>query len=313
MQSVSMKGIPTSFAWQLLSGSARNFMDDRALRLAAALAYYSVFAIAPLLLISVAVASFFYRDQALSDQMSEQLRGYMGKPAADAVQEVVKGASLQGRGTGAMIIGIVTILVGASGFFAQLKDALNTVWQVEAKPGCALKELIRDRLLSFALVLAVGGLLLFSLAASTVMAGVSAYTERLFDLPDFVWSSLNALISMSVSTLLFALIFKFLPDARVPWRTVLAGALLTAALFEIGKLGLAFYLGRESTTSGFGAAGSLILILLWAYYASAILLFGAEMTQVWARLRNVPVTLTAFGIRMRPVPERYTIRDSTAT
>ena len=305
-----MKG--TSFAWQLISGAGRNFMEDRGLRLAAALAYYSIFALAPLLLIAMSVASLVLGEKALREELAGQLQGYMGPRAAEAVQEMLKAATLKAQGTMAMIIGIVTLLVGATGFFAQLKDALNTIWQVEAKPGCAMKELVRDRLISFAMVLLIGGLLLFSLFATTAMAGVSAYTERVFDLPDIVWSSLNAVISIAVSTALFAAIFKVLPDVRMPWKTVTVGAIITAVLFEIGKLALGFYLGRESTASGFGAAGSVILLLLWVYYASAILLFGAEITQVWARLSNAPVSLTPFGIPVRPIVGRYTITEAKA-
>ena len=305
-----MKG--TSFAWQLLRASGSNFMEDRAMRLAAALAYYSVFALAPLLLIAVSIASLVLGEKALRDELAGQLQQFMGPRAAEAVQEMLKATALKAQGTMAMIIGIVTLLVGATGFFAQLKDALNTIWQVEPKPGCAMKELVRDRLISFAMVFLIGGLLLFSLFATTAMAGVSAYTERIFELPDIVWSSLNAVVSIAVSTALFAAIFKVLPDVRVPWKTVAVGAIITAVLFEIGKLALGFYLGRESTASGFGAAGSVILLLLWVYYASAILLFGAEITQVWARLSNAPVSLSPFGIPTRPIAGRYTITEAKA-
>jgi membrane protein len=305
-----MKG--TSLTWQLISACGRNFVEDRALRLAAALAYYSIFALAPLLLIAVSVASLAFGEKALREELAGQLQGFMGPRAAEAVQEMLKAATLKAQGTFAMIIGIITLLVGATGFFIQLKDALNTIWQVEAKPGCAVKELVRDRLLSFLMVFVTGGLLLLSLFTTTAMAGVSAYTERLFDLPDVVWSSLNAVISIGVSTILFALIFKVLPDVRVPWKTVMMGAIITAVLFEIGKLALGFYLGRESTASGFGAAGSVILLLLWVYYASTILLFGAEMTQVWARLSNAPVSLSPFGIPARPIVGRYTITEAKA-
>jgi membrane protein len=306
-----MKG--ASFTWRLLRASGANFVEDRALRLAAALAYYSIFAMAPLLLIAVSVGSLFYGEKALRHELTGQLSDYMGRPAAEAVQEMLKAAALNAQGTFAMIVGIITMLVGATGFFAQLKDALNTIWQVEQKPGCVLKELVRDRLLAFGLVFLIGALLLLSLGASIFLAGVSAYTERIFDLPDFVWSSINAIISIAISTVLFAAIFKVLPDARVPWRTVSVGAIITAVLFEIGKLALAFYLGRKSTASGFGAAGSVILVLLWVYYACAILLFGAEMTQAWANLRGVRVSLTPFGIRSRPAAERYTVAEATVS
>ena len=305
-----MKG--RSFGWQLISGSARNFTEDRALRLAAALAYYSIFALAPLLLIAVSVASLVFGEKALREELSEQLQGFMGPRAAEAVQEMLKAATLKAQSTFAMVLGILTLLVGATGFFAQLKDALNTIWQVEPKPGCVLKELVRDRMLSFVMVFLIGGLLLLSLLATTAMAGVSAYTERLFDLPDVVWSSLNAIISIAVSTILFAAIFKVLPDVRIPWKTVMVGAIITAVLFEIGKLALGFYLGRESTASGYGAAGSVILLLLWIYYATTILLFGAEVTQVWARMSNARISLSPFGIPARPIVGRYTITEANA-
>jgi membrane protein len=307
-----MKALLESFTGRLLKVSAANFVEDSALRLSAALAYYSAFALAPLLLITLAVVSAIYGEKALQDQLAGKLQSYMGRPAAEAVQEIIKNNALRSKGTGAAIIGFITLLVAASGFFAQLKDALNTVWQVQQKPGCTVKEFIRDRLLSFGMILMIGFLLLLSVTASTVLAGVSSYTEHVLAMPDFVWTSLNFLVALAITTLLFIGIFKVLPDVHVPWRTVITGGFITALLFEAGKFALAFYLGRESTASSFGAAGSVILILLWVYYACAILLFGAEITQSWAQLTGTRVRLKRLAVPVQPPKSRHTLSNAPA-
>ncbi len=283
-----------SFAWQLLRETWSDFSKDAALRLSAALSYYSVFSLAPLILIAVAIAGAVFGEEAVRGQFDDQLKHYMGKPAAEAVQAMVKGASSPSESTWKAVIGFATLLIGASGVFGQLKDALNTVWEVKARPGAGVMGFLRNRFLSFGMVLVIGFLLLVSLLISTTLAGLSEFSHRLIPVPDAVWAAANLAVSLLVSTALFAAIFKLLPDVRVPWRTVLTGSVVTAVLFEIGKFALAFYLGRESTASPFGAAGSIVLVLVWVYYASAILLFGAELTQVYARLTRAPVKLDRF-------------------
>jgi membrane protein len=276
---------------RLLKETARDWMGHKVLRLSAALAYYSVFSIAPLLLICLAVAGWVYGPEAARGHVEAQLRGYLGAPVAAAVQSFILDASRPAASATAAVIGFVTLLLAATGVFAQLKDALNTIWDVPAAAGKGLVNLLRGRLLSFALVLLIGALLLASVVAGTVLAGLTKNLPLEAGASKFVAGASSAGISFGVVTVLFAAIFKLLPDARVQWRHVWSGALLTALLFETGKMGLTYYLGRESTTSAYGAAASVVVVLLWVYYASLILFFGAVFTKVRAQCEmEVPVT-----------------------
>ena len=270
-------------AFSLLKEAFSDWMEDKALRLSAALAYYSVFSIAPLLVIAIGIAGLVLGEEAVRGQLEGTLKQYVGPIAAQGLQEMVKSASKPGQGFAATVIGFGMLLVGAGGVFGQLKDALNSIWEVKSISGAGIMGFVRERLLSFGMVLVIGFLLLASLIATTVIAGLSHYLEAKFSLPSFLWNALNFLVSMGLSTTLFALIYKVLPDAKIEWRSVWIGAVVTALLFELGKFGLSYYLGRESTASSFGAAGSIVLLLLWVYYASCILFFGAEFTQVYAR------------------------------
>lgn len=268
---------------KLARETLRDWMEDKALRLAAALAYYSVFSIAPMLVIAVSMAGLVFGEEAVRGQLDEQLRGYIGAQATEAVQTMVQGAAKPRQGIIGATLGFVILIVGASGVFGQLKDALNTVWEVKAKKGTGIKGIVRERLLSFGMVLVIGFLLLTSLLLTTALAALNQYLGSLLGIPAAVWAVLAFILSMAMVTTLFAFIFKVLPDANVRWRNVWIGALVTAVLFELGKFALAFYLGRESTASTYGAAASVVLLLLWVYYASCILLLGAEFTQVYSR------------------------------
>jgi membrane protein len=267
----------------LLKGTVEAWIEDNALRLSAALAYYSIFSIAPLLIIAVSVAGLALGEEAVQGELEGQLRAYVGPQAAASVQSMVQSASRPADGWLGATVGFLVMLLGASGVFAQLKDALNTVWEVKPRSGGGVAGFLRARLVSFGMVLAIGFLLLTSLFLTTALAAFNGYIERFLGIPQFLGTLLGFAASFGIVTVLFAFIFKVLPDARVQWRNVWVGAVATGFLFEIGKFALSFYLGRESTASGFGAAGSVVLLLLWVYYASCILLFGAEFTRVYAR------------------------------
>lgn len=269
--------------FKLLKATFEDWMEDKALRLSAALAYYSIFSIAPLLVIAISVAGLVLGEEAVRGQLSQQLQSYIGAQAAEAVQSMVQSASKPSEGWFGATLGFVVLLIGASAIFGQLKDALNTIWEVKTLGGTGVWGFIRARLLNFGIVLVIGFLLLTSLLLTTALAALDGYFEQLVGFPPFVGVILGFVISLGVVTTLFAFIFKVLPDAEIEWRHVWIGAAVTALLFELGKFGLSFYLGRESTASSFGAAGSIVLLLLWVYYASCILLFGAEFTQVYAR------------------------------
>jgi membrane protein len=267
----------------LISQTVTEWMEDGALKLSAALAYYSVFSIAPLLIICISIAGLVFGAEAVRGQLDEQLSGYIGKQAALGVQSLVKGASKPAQGWIGTVVGFAVLLLGASGVFGQLKSALNTIWDVKVTKTRGVMGYLREYLLSFGMVLVLGFLLLVSLLLSTAIAALNKYLNSYLGLPAEVWTVLAMVVSILLLAVLFATLFKVLPDIQVQWRDVWVGALATAVLFEAGKFGLGFYLGRESTASTYGAAASVVLLLLWVYYASCILLFGSEFTQVYAR------------------------------
>ena len=280
---MNLRAITGDRVFKLLKETSDAWMEDNALRLSAALAYYSIFSIAPLLVISISIAGLVLGEDAVRGQLTEQLQGTIGRQAAEAVQTMVQSASKRSDGWLGASVGFATLMLGASGVFGQLKDALNTIWEVKARGGAGVWGFLRARLLNFGMVLVIGFLLLTSLLLTTAFAALSGYFEKLVGVPAFFGVLVGLGVSLLLDTVLFAFIFKVLPDAQIEWRNVWTGAAVTALLFELGKFGLGIYLGRESTASSFGAAGSVVLLLLWVYYASAILMFGAEFTRAYAR------------------------------
>ena len=271
-------------AFKLLKETYREWSADKAPRLGAALAYYAVFSIAPLLVIAVGIAALVFGEKAAQGLVAQDLQHTLGKPAAQAIEELLKNNRAPASGTTATIVGLVVLLIGASGVFLQLQDALNTIWKVQAQPGLAIRQLVRDRLVSFLAVLGAGLLVLASLVLNTALAALSRWFNP-EEIPGGVvlWQGLNSLVSVAFIALLFAWLYKVLPDVRTAWADVWVGAVVTAVFFAAGNYLLGFYLGRDSTTSPFGAAGALVVILLWVYYSAQIFLFGAEFTRVYAR------------------------------
>jgi membrane protein len=278
----------TDFAWNLIKGTVNDFLRDKALRLSAALAYYAVFSLGPLLIIVISVACLVFEKEAVQGQVQQQLQTYLGPKAAEAVEQMIAG---QKKGTSivATVIGIATLLFAATSLFGQLQDAMNTIWEVKPKPGRGIKGFIRDRFLSFAMVLGIAFLLLISMVIAALLEAATGSIGKKFVLTEPIAHALNLVVSFGVVTLLFAMIFKLLPDATVKWRDVWIGAATTAFLFTVGKYLLGFYLGREATTSAYGAAGSFVIVLLWVYYSSVILFLGAEFTQVYATARGTRI------------------------
>jgi len=263
----------------------QEWKEDRASRLSAALAYYTIFSIAPLLVIAIAVAGFIWEHEAVEAQVMGQIQSLVGVAGANFVADLIEGASNPAEGIVATIFGLITLLFGALGVFNELHNSLNIIWEVKEEKAesfwQAVKKAIVDRFLSFTMVLGIGFLLLVSLVIS---AGLSATQELLgsaFPIPEFFLQILNLIISIGVITVLFAMIYKYLPDAEVPWRYVWLGAFVTAILFSLGKMLIGIYLGNSAVASSFGAAGSLVLLLIWVYYSAQILFFGAEFTQVY--------------------------------
>jgi membrane protein len=252
-------------ALALLKSAAADFTADKAPRLSAALAYYSVFSLAPLLLVSISIAGAIFGDEAASGAIRNELTGALGAATAATVEEMIKGAGSSGKGTMMAMVGFGILLVSASGVFAALKDAMNTVWNIEPAPGGGVIHLAMDRMLSLVMVLVIGFLLLVSLVLSAVIAAASSWLQAILPVPWMVLHLVNFAVSLGVVTLLFAMIFKILPDAEVRWSDVWIGAFLTSCLFALGKSLLGLYLGRPEAASTYGAAGALILVLTWVY------------------------------------------------
>jgi membrane protein len=281
------------------------FSEDNVLRLSAALAYYAIFSIGPFLAIVVGVAGILFGAESVRHQIEQQLQGMMGEGATRMVDSMMS-ARHKGTGIVTTIIGVVVLLVGAAGVFGQLQDSLNTIWEVKSKPGAGIWNLVRKRFLSFSMVLGVGFLLLVSLALSTALTALSGRLHSLIHLPEWTAHTFDFVLSFAVITVLFAAIFKFLPDVKIGWRKVWVGAIGTSLLFALGKYLLGFYLGRESTASAYGAAGSVIVILMWVYYASVILFFGAEFTQVYARQTGAKISPSKYAV---PVTEEQRAQE----
>jgi membrane protein len=281
---------------RVIRQAASDWVDDKAPRLGAALAYYAMFSLAPLLVIVLSVSGMIFGEDAATGALGGQLRDLLGEAGAEGVEDMIQAANKPSRGLIATVLGVIALLFGASGVFGQLQDALNSIWEVETKPGRGIWGLVKDRVFSFAMVLGTGFLLLVSLALSAWLASAGKWMQSHLPGPELLLQALNLIVSYFVVTGLFAMIFKLVPDVKIAWRDVWFGALVTAALFTIGKLALGLYLGRSGAMSSYGAAGSFIVILLWVYYSSQILFFGAEITQAFAELNGSRVTPTAGAI-----------------
>lgn len=283
----------------LLEDTFKEWGEDQAARLGAAVAYYTVFSLAPLLVIVIAIAGLVWGRQAVQGQIVGQVGGLVGTQGGQFVQSMIANASKPSSGIIATVVGLVTLLIGATGLFGELQDSLNTIWEIEPKPRSILAT-IKDRVLSFAMVVVIAFLLLVSLVISTGLAAAGKYLGGALPLPVVVMEAINFIISFAIISCLFALLFKELPDAEVSWHDVGVGGVFTAFLFTIGKLAIGLYLGHSGATSTYGAAGALVLILLWFYYSAQILFFGAEFTQVYAN---------RYGSKVRPAPDATSIAD----
>jgi membrane protein len=268
--------------WSVSKAAASQWSKDRAPRLGAALAYYTTFSMVPLLIVIIGIIGLVFGEETAQSAIIDQIRNLVGPQSADAIKEMLHRADQPSSGIFSTIIATVTLLVGAAGFFNQLKDALNTVWGIEPKGGRGIWGFLKENFLSFATVVGSAFLLLVSLIVSTALSAFGKWFGSFLSLPKVVLQSINILLSLLVITGLFALIFKVLPDARIAWSDVWVGAGLTAVLFTIGKFAIGLYLGKSDVGSAYGAAGSLVIVLVWVYYSVQILLYGAEFTEVYA-------------------------------
>jgi len=276
---INIKGI-----WEILKSSFSGFSNDKVMKLSAALAYYTVFSVGPLLIVIVAVCSIFFGREAIEGTIYGQIQGFVGPDAAAQLQEIIKNAAIGGKGKVAFVIGIVTLLVGATSMFAEMQDSINTIWGLKAKPQKkAWVILIKNRLLSFGVIASLGFLLLVSLAVSGLVDALSTRLQAYFhNVAVVTFYIINLIITFGVIATLFAVIFRVLPDAKIKWKDVMAGAIATAVLFMLGKFAISFYISKSNVGSTYGTAGSLVILLVWIYYSSVILYFGAEFTKAYA-------------------------------
>ena len=288
-------------AFGLVKQTAQEWLQDKAPQLGAALAYYTVFSLAPLILVLLAIVGVLFRDDPAGarDKITQQMSCFLDPSAVQVVQNIAQKASQPDKSTIATIIGIALALFGASGVFGQLQDALNTIWGVKAKPGLGIWAFLRARFLSFAMVAGICFLLLVSLAIEALLKGFSHYLQSVLPGGIAIAVTVYLVFDFAVVVLLFAMIFKFLPDVKIQWRDVWIGAVMTAILFGIGKWLLGFYLGSGAAGSAYGAASSLITLLLWVYYSSQILLFGAEFTQVYAAQAGRAFKPSEYAVRVK--------------
>jgi membrane protein len=286
--------------FKLLSGAFNGFQDDKGLKLSASLAYYTVFSLAPLLLLMISLAGAFFGKDAINNKVFGEINGLVGNKAAIQIQEMIKSVELSGKTTSAVVIGGITLLLGATSVFGEIQDSINMIWKVKAKPKRGWLKLIKDRLLSSSLIVGLGFLLIVSLVVNGMVLALSDILTRF--LPDITLifvQILNVVISFLVITILFGVIFKVLPDVKIGWKDVRSGALFTAVLFMVGRFVIGLYISTTGTGSTYGAAGSLIVILVWVYYTAAILYFGAEFTQVYAEYKGVKIEPANYAVHVQ--------------
>ena len=277
-EKISFKGI-----WEVLKNSFKGFGDDKITKMSSSLAYYTIFSMAPLLIIIISLSGIFLGQDAAEGKIYGQLAAFVGANTASQLQEMIKNASLSGKSVTAAIIGIATLVIGATTVFAQIQDSINFIWGLKPKPKRGWLKFLKNRFLSFSVIIGLGFLLLVSLSISALIDGFSNSLQAYFPkVTVVIFYIINLLITLAITTLIFGAIFKVLPDAKIKWKDVLVGSVVTAVLFMLGKFGISFYIGKSQVGSTYGAAGSLVILLLWVYYSAIILYFGAEFTKAFA-------------------------------
>lgn len=280
--------------WQVVLGAGKAFSEDKAIKYSGSLAYSTIFALSPLLVIIISVASLIYEKGDIQSRVFREIGGLVGPDTALQLQELIQKSALSGKSTLSLIISIAVLLIGASAIFTEIQDTLNIIWRVRPKPKRGFQKLIINRILSFSMIISLGFLLIVSLIINGIVAGISDYLQRFVpEVTVVLVLVFNVVLTFVIIALLFAIIFKFLPDVTITWKDVRVGAIATALLFMLGRYLIGIYMQIAGTGSAFGAAGSIVVILTWVYYTAAILYFGAEFTQVYAE---------KFGTAIRPSP-----------
>lgn len=287
-------------SWKLLKKTYQEFDDDNAIKLSASLSYYTIFSLPPLLIIIMSIFSVFFGREAVTGRFFGQINGMVGNEAAIQIQETIKNIELSNSNAFAAVFGGILLLIGASGVFAEIQSSINSIWGLKAKPDKGLVKFIKNRLMSFSMIASVGFLLLVSLMVNTVMDVIN--TRLMVYFPDttiYLFYVLNILILFATTTMLFSIIFKTLPDGDIAWKDALIGSSFTSFFFMFGKFAIGFYLGSSTVATVYGAAGSVIIILIWVYYSAIILYFGAEFTKVYANAHGNKIIPNAYAVAIK--------------
>lgn len=283
--------------WGILKDTFNGFMADKGLKLSASLSYYTIFSLAPLLLLIISLAGAFFGKEASEGRIFEEINELIGSQAAMQVQQIISNLELSGKTTLSVIIGAVTLVIGATSIFGEIQDSINLIWKVKAKPQKGWLKLVKDRLLSGSIIIGLGFLLIVTLIVNGVLVALNDILKSYF--PDFtivLFNGINIVVSFLVITVLFGVIFKVLPDAKIAWKDVRAGAFFTACLFMLGRYVIGLYIVTTGAGSPYGAAGSIIIILLWVYYTAAILYFGAEFTRAYANANGAQIVPAEYAV-----------------
>ncbi|MBU7569832.1 MAG: YihY/virulence factor BrkB family protein [Flavobacterium sp.] len=298
-----------SKTWYLFKNTISEFNDDNAIKLSASLSYYTIFAIPPLMIIIITLCGFFFGKDAVTGELYGQINRLVGNDAAIQIQNAIKNVELSDSNAFAAIFGGVMLLIGASGVFAEIQSSINFIWGLKAKPNKGFKKFIQNRLMSFSMIVSVGFLLLVSLLVNSVMDLLSAKLRSYFQEGTiYIFYVLNLLLVFAIITLLFTIIFRTLPDGKIRWKDAFIGSSFTAVLFMVGKFAIGLYLGNSTVASVYGAAGSIIIILVWVYYSAIILYFGAEFTKVYAKAYGGSISPNEYSVEIQK--EIFEITDA---
>lgn len=294
---LSFKGV-----WEVLKNTFGGFSDDKITKLSASLAYYTVFSMGPLLVVIISLCGLFLGREAVEGKVYGVLQGFVGPDTAAQLQEIIKNASVSGKSTIAIVVGAVTLLLGATTVFGEIQDSINSIWGLKPKPKRGWVKMLQNRFLSFSVIVSLGFLLLVSLALTGIIEGISNRLQASFpEVAVVIFYIINLVLTLGISSLIFGVIFKVLPDAKIKWKDVTAGALVTGVLFLIGKFGISIYISQTKVGSTYGAAGSLVVLLVWIYYSSIILYLGAEFTKAYAVKYGEPIHPNDYAVTTKQV------------
>lgn len=285
--------------WAILVGSYNGFWNDRCFKLCAALSYYTLFSLAPLLLMLIYFAVEIFKQAAFEGQVFYEIKGFIGPEAALQIQQIIQNAAIKDDSFWTIVVGLITLFIGATGVFLEIQDSINLIWQVKAKPQKGWLKMITNRLLSFSMIATMGFLLIVSLVINGLVEALGERLKIYFeDITVFLVQVFNLCLTFAIITVLLGIIFKFLPDVKIKWKDVWAGAIFTAILFMLGRYAIGLYIDKVAPGSTYGAAGSLIVILVWVYYAAAILYFGAEFTQVYTEKHGRKIQPASYAVHI---------------